>query len=722
MYLRFFTAGLFLVICLFPSHGESATAAGQRCTRVAPGVWRVRFGQPEELTPIKFQEHPPRLEAMEKLQPVGKIPIDPADIGFSTSGRGAALKVPMTENERFYGLGMNLRVFRLKGKKIVRVSDNQTTDLGDSHAPAPIYVSSRGYGVLVDTARCASFYFGNLSANRDSAADEKESRDRKIADGVEELYRPRGPGSMFVGVDVPAARGVDLFIFAGPDLRQAVQRYNLFSGGGFVPPMWGLGVWYRASAKLDQASVMNFLREFRERHIPCDVFGLEPGWHSGCYPCTFAWSKMFPDPDGLLGETKQLGYKLNLWEHAFTRGDSPLYKPLLSWSGDFKVWGGLTPDFATAEGRKIFSDYHAKNFVDKGVSGFKLDECDHQPLSSTPWSFPEHSRFPSGLDGEQMHLLFGPLYQRTISSIYRDRNQRTFGLVRSSGPLAAPLPFALYSDAYDHRDYVRAIATSGFAGVLWCPEIRAAGSVEELYRRLQTSVFSAVTQVDCWFLKNPVWKQINKELNNEDKFMDDWQRTEAVCRNLLELRMSLLPYLYSAYADYHNSGVPPTRALVMDYPDDPAVADLDDQYMFGPSLMVAPLFAGEKQRTVYLPKGDWYDFWTGEKHVGGRKIEVSKPVDQIPVFVKGGTLLPLAKPVEYVSLDTCFDIEVRVFGSAPKSFVLYEDDGTTFDFEKGRQNLWELSWDGKSGSVRKTSRFDGPTRYKIVGWKRAGEQ
>ena len=92
------------------------------------------------------------------------------------------------------------------------------------------------------------------------------------------------------------------------------------------------------------------------------------------------------------------------------------------------------------------------------------------------------------------------------------------------------------------------------------------GSLEELYRRLQTSVFSAVTQIDCWYLKNPVWKQINKDLNNSGKFMDHWEQTEAACRKLLQMRMRLLPYLYSAYAEYHDTGVPPARALVMDYP------------------------------------------------------------------------------------------------------------------------------------------------------------
>ena len=714
-------------LCLLPVFlvVSSMALAGTplQMEEVAPGVWRIRLGNPEKFTPMCFQEQVPRLKEITALEPCKQVPIKASAIGFKTNGRGIALELPLEPGEQLYGLGMNLKVFQLMGgKKTIRVSDDQGTVLGDSHAPVPFYVSTRGYGVYVDTARYASFYFGNLDAVRNAPVAPRPATGEKAAISTEELYRPREPGAKFVGVDVPSARGVDVYVFAGPDMRHAVQRYNLFCGGGCLPPMWGLGVWYRASTELGQKEVLNFLREFRQRHIPCDVFGLEPGWHSHAYSCSFVWSQQYPDPERLLRETRQQNYKLNLWEHAFTHPSSPLYKPLLPWSGDYKVWGGLVPDFATPEGRRIFADYHARTLVEKGVGGFKLDECDHQPLSAAPWSFPEQSVFPSGLDGEQMHLLIGPLYQRAMAAIYRDHNQRTLGLVRASGALAAPLPFGLYSDAYDHRDYVRAIATSGFAGILWCPEVRDMGSLEELYRRLQTSVFSAVTQVDCWYLKNPVWKQINKDLNNSGKFMDHWEQTEAACRKLLQMRMRLLPYLYSAYAEYHDTGVPPARALVMDYPQDPATWTVDDQYMLGPSLMVAPLFTGQKKRTVYLPEGNWYDFWTERKYPGRCRIEIEKPVDEIPVFVKEDSLLPLAEPVECVTPQTEFAVTIQVYGSKPRKIVLYEDDGVTFDFEKGRQNRIELRCEGQTGTTSKTGDYTGPSRYKITSWKRVPKQ
>ena len=132
---------------------EDQLRRGNRMEQTAPGTWRIRFGQPEKFTPTRFQEHPPCLKAIAALPPCARLPIRASAISFKTSGRGCALELPLEADEQLYGLGMNLKVFRLmNGKKTIRVSDDQRTDLGDSHAPVPFYVSTRGYGVFVDTS------------------------------------------------------------------------------------------------------------------------------------------------------------------------------------------------------------------------------------------------------------------------------------------------------------------------------------------------------------------------------------------------------------------------------------------------------------------------------------------------------------------------------------------------------------------------------------------
>ena len=689
---------------------------GYRMDQVAPGVWRIRFGVPEAFTPLTFRSAPIRTEGLAQLPAADRVPIRPADIRIRSQSRGCAIELPMTNEERIYGFGLNIKLFDMTDRRVfIRTSDGPESDLNDSHAPVPFYLSTAGYGVYVDTARFASFYTGNVAlADNES---QLSSSDHPIATSTEELYQARMLNTKTMVVDVPAAKGVDVYLFAGPTMKDAVCRYNLFSGGGCLPPLWGLGIVYRGAGSFSADDTVKLAKSFRDDHIPCDVWGLEPGWQSHSYSCSFTWDKeRFPQPDSFIRQMTGMGYHLSLWEHAFTHPSSPIYKDLLPHSGSYTVWGGLVPDFASAEARRIFGDYHEQTLVKKGIDTFKMDECDNQPQSPQPWSWPEVSTFPSGIDGEQMHALLPLLYQQTLWSALRKDDRRTYGLVRASHALASPLPFVIYSDAYDHREYVRAVAKSGFGGLLWTPEVRDAGTVEELYRRVESAVFSAQALVNAWYMKNPPWRQIDRDKSNRNELMPDQDQVTAGIRQLLELRMSLVPYLYSAFAEYHDSGIPPFRALVLDYPDDPNTRSVDNQFLVGPSLLVAPLFAGERKRSVYLPEGDWYDFRTHQKIAGRQRIEVAAEIGQIPVFVKSGSMIPVAKPVEHIDPDTCFSLTVQVFGKQRAPFVLYEDDGLTYDYEKGIRNRLTLRWDGRQGTVDRTGTYRGAKRYTVEGW------
>lgn len=691
--------------------------AGAKAEAVAPGIWRLRLGKPETFKPTQFRSEAIQTNGLKALGGSDALPKALDNVFFQTNGRGCVVELPMTKDEQIFGFGLNTKLFNMADRRVwIRPSDAPESDSNDSHAAVPFYVSTAGYGVYIDSARYVSFYVGNTAP----LAGEVRSADTvAVASNTTDLYRQRTLSAKTMVVDIPAAQGADVYIFEGPRLIQAIQRYNLFSGGGCVPPLWGLGVWYRGKGDFNADDCLKLGKEFRDKHIPCDVWGLEPGWQTQAYSCSFLWNKgRFPDPDAFIQQMRGMQYHMNAWEHVFTHPSSPIYAALKPYSGNFLVWNGLVPDFSIPEARRIFAEQQDQSLFSKGVESVKLDECDNQPASPTPWSFPECSTFPSGMDGEVMHNLIGPLYQQVMAGIPRKNNRRTFNSVRVSHALAAPLPFVIYSDSYDHRNYVRGIAKSGFGGLLWAPELRDADSVEELYRRVETLVFSAQTLVNCWYMKNPPWFQINRDKSNRDEAMPEQESVTAGVRQLFELRMSLLPYFYSAFAQYHAQGIPPFRAVVADYPDDSNTWKLDDEYMAGPSLLVAPLFAGEKSRSVYLPKGEWFDFWTGEKIEGGRRIDAAKPLEQIPVYVKNNTLLPMAKPLECVLPESCFDITVRVYGSKPDAFTLFEDDGVTFDFENGAQNRIKLTWSPeKNGETAKTGQYKGPARYKISEWK-----
>jgi len=671
---------------------------------VAPGVWKATLGIPEAQTPVRARQIGPALDAMRRLAEVSTPPL-PSPSG-SVGPRGVELRMPLDAGELMYGFGLQLLSFQQRNKKrTLRVNADPKVDSGDSHAPVPFYVTTRGYGVLVDTFRHATFYCGEAHPRPEHA----------VSPEVVEVNTPqtmrtrdRGQASRVL-IEIPRCAGVDVYLFAGPKLLTAVQRYNLYSGGGVLPPEWGLGFWYRPEMHLDAQQVLALGREFRANKIPCDVLGLEPGWQTHAYSCTFAWDKhRFPDPAQFIGSAGDLGFRVNLWEHAFTHPASPIFNDLLPHSGDIGVWNGLVPDFAGDPARRVFGDYHGRALIDLGISGFKLDECDNSDFTEG-WSFPDNSRFPSGVDGEQMHGQFGLRYQDAILQQFERRGKPTYSLARSSGALAAPYPFVLYSDLYDHRQFIRALVNAGFSGLLWCPEVRDATSEEDLIRRLQGVVFSPLAMVNAWYIRNPPWKQIEREQNNASRFSPGWESLQARCREIVSWRMQLLPYLRAAFAVYQRDGLPPFRALLMDYPDDPGLTEVDDQYLIGDRMVVAPLFAGELQRSAVLPKGGWHDFWTGAPVAGGSKFTISATTKKIPVYVKAGSVVPWGAISQHTAAPEARRLSARVYGDGHLAWSAPESVG-------GLRLIWEGA--RKRGSVQQNA--EARPAFQVTEWRHIG--
>jgi alpha-D-xyloside xylohydrolase len=706
-------SGLMLASPLMAGKSTETGLSAIEMKPLLPGIWRYTFGKPEKITPQRTRLNEPDENGLKLLPDVSEIPVDPVAV---LTQRGVLVRIPLKSDEYIYGLGLQLQSFQQRGlKKMLRVNADPIVDSGDSHAPVPFYVTTAGYGVLIDTARYATFYLGNKKKKPvipAKAANEKPGNDGWNA--LNGPYEKLGLGNdSEVMIEIPHAQGIDVYIFAGPSLKQVVQRYNLFSGGGALPPRWGLGFWYRVQSDFKQDEVSTMARYFRESRIPCDVLGLEPHWQTHAYSCTYVWDARFPDPAGMIRDLKNDHFRLNLWEHAFVHPTSPIYKDLVPWSGDYEVWEGLVPDFLTKEARSIYAGFHKKEHTDIGVSGYKADECDNSDFTGN-WSYPELSAFPSGADGEQMHCLIGTHYQETILGIFKKKNERTYGLVRSSGALASPYPFVLYSDLYVHKNFIHGVAQSGFSGILWTPEVRHAVSNEDLIRRLQSVVFSPLAMINAWYLKNAPWKQIERRANNEGRFAENWEELEAKCREIIQLRMKIIPVLHSAFVRYHREGIPPFRALVMDYPGDPAVRNISNQYLVGDNMLVAPVVEGEKRRKVYLPEGDWYDFWSSKKYQGKAEYTVGVPLDQIPVFVKSGTILPLAKPTLHTDDPESRKISAIAYGEKPESAFLYEDNGK---FDTGLKQV-KLSWDADNQKVILES--DGvysEDQYSLVDWK-----
>lgn len=564
---------------------------------------KITYGTPEEHIPSRYCKGFNYVET--------DIKYDISRISFKETARGCVLDLPLKFGEEVYGLGLQLKGFDHKNtKKTLRVNSDPVSNTGDSHAPVPFFVTTENYGIYFDTARYAEFHIGYSHIK-----DRPPIANNTTIATAEDLYNKAVlKEETVMSVEIPVSKGVDIYIIEGENITDVVAKYNMLSGGGCDVPQWGLGVLYRAYAKSTEDEIKKTADYFIEKDIPVDIIGLEPGWQSSSYSCSYVFDpERFPNYKETVKYLIDKGYHINLWEHAFVHPCSPIYKPLKQLSGDYEVWQGLIPDFSFEEAKDIFADHHRKELIDLGIDGFKLDECDNSDFVHS-WSFPNCTQFPSGMDGELYHSLFGTLYMQTILKALGDKS--TLSEVRSAGALSASYPFVLYSDLYDHTDFIRGTVNSGFSGILWTPEVRNAKSKKDLIRRLQSTVFSVQCLINAWYCEKYPWI----DLDCEDEV-----------RKLLKLRKKLVPMLKKAFKKYKKTGIPPVRALVMDYTDDKETYKIDDQYIFCDDLIVAPLTEKSDERKVYLPEGRFRDYWTKEPAPSGW---FTVTTENIPVYEK----------------------------------------------------------------------------------------
>lgn len=645
-------------------------------SEVAPGVWKAHVGQDQPLTLLSAVGISPRIAALEKL-PSAEFPLDQASIHAEVIDGKTYVRFPLRREEELYGLGLQFKTHNQRGRILnLHVDHYGGRDNGRTHAPVPFYVSSEGYGVLIDAARYLTVYAG--TAIRVAADDPPIVRDRN----TDKQWQAQ-PYSDAVEILVPAD-GVDLYVFGGKTMLEVVQRYNLYGGGGYLPPKWGLGFTQRVPTLYSDRDILREVGEFAAHDFPLDYIGVEPGWHSKSYPCTFEWdSTRFPDPAGFINQLAATGIRANLWMNPYVSPAGSLYAGIKPYAGSHTVWNGLVPDFTLEAPRQLYKAHFLQNHIGLGVSGYKIDEVD----GYDSWLWPDMATFPSGTSAEEMRQTYGLLVQKMTADWFKERNQRTYGLVRASNAGASSLPYVIYNDYYSHQDFITALINSSFIGVLWTPEVRASGSAEEWLRRMQSVCFSPMAMINAWADGTKPWS---------------FPEVEDQVRAVAQLRMQLLPYIYTAFARYQQEGIPPFRAMQL-VEGFPAHTKAPYQYLMGESILVAPMFSGEHSREVVLPGGKWYDFYTGEFVGEGETIEVHPGLDRIPLFVKDGGIIPLIpRRNQMPGPEEILPLEVRHYGLTAGSFELYDDDGVSFDYEQGRFSWSELfvsregnSWKGR---------------------------
>ena len=651
----------FLVMFLLAAVNSSAQS-NPEWKMIQPGVWKAVIGKPDAMTLLSIADARPNNEAMAKL-PSKSFPLPQGEISMTVVDHKTYLRFPLEKGEQLYGFGLNFKNVNQRGKIFnLHVDHYDGQDNGRTHAPVPFYVSSNGYGVLIDAARYITVYAG--SGVRTDTKNPPELMDRNT-----NKKWSAHPYSDAVEILVPAD-GASVYVFEGPTPMQAVQRYNLMNGGGYLPPKWGLGFTQRVPTLYSQSDILKEVQQFKEHAFPLDFIGVEPGWQSMAYPCTFEWDKTrFPAPQAFIDSLSRQGIRANLWLNPYVSPVGTLYPKLKPLSGSHTVWNGIVPDITIPKTQQILKEHFFKQHLQLGVSGYKMDETD----GFDSWLWPDVASFPSGFSAEQMRQIYGLKMQQMTATWFREMNKRTFGLTRASNAGSSGMPYVIYNDYYDHKDFITALVNSSFAGVLWTPEVRASKTAEEWVRRIQSVCFSPMAMLNAWADGTKPWS---------------FPEVEKAVRDVAQLRMQLLPYIYNCFAQYHFEGKPPFRAMQL---VDGFRFSTKDQYMMGDHILVAPMFAGEKTRTVYFPEGKWYDFYTGEYVAENQALVITASLEKIPLFVREGGIIPMVPPHFHApSPGEKLALEIRHYGKIPASAELYDDDGISFDYEKGVNSKTQL--------------------------------
>jgi alpha-glucosidase len=515
---------------------------------------------------------------------------------------------------------------------------------------------------------------------------------------------------------------LDYYVFTGGAERSpaAVLRdYTALTGRGALPPLWALGYQQSRWSYMTQEKVLDIAHELRKRRIPADVLYLDIDHMDGFR--VFTWHpKAFPDPKRMLAQLHDDGF------HAVTivdpgvkfERDYPIYRSgheqgLYVRNADGselheKVWPGVCafPDFTLPAARAWFGSLY-KPALELGVDGFWNDMNEPGVFAAAGFDRPEIS--------------LGP--------------QKTFPLAARHAGDGIPGTHAQYHNVYgmqmarasfeglrglrpDRRPFV--LTRAGFAGVqryaaVWTGDNSPTWSHLALTIPMLTNLsISGVPFVGAdvgGFMGSPSaelnarWLQaaaltpyFRTHSNDVSAAREPWAfgaEYEAINRRTIELRYQLLPYLYTLFADNEQSGIPPMRPLWFAYPGDTRASLVDDQFLLGGDLLVAPVLQeGQTSREVYFPKGDaWIDWWDGTRHAAGTQAKVAAPLDRLPLFIRAGASIPAAPVVQHTALMKNAPLTFVVALGADGSSHVFQDAGDGYGYRKGAARTIHITQD-----------------------------
>ncbi len=521
-------------------------------------------------------------------------------------------------DEAFFGFGESFSPGNKRGEeKLIWAINPLGASTIKSYKNIPFFMSNAGYGLYLNSAKKSLFdmnsYF--FKAHTISSFDDQ----------------------------------LDLFFLYGPSYPRLLQSYSRLTGPCLhVPPKWSFGVWMGRNCYRSRAEIEDTCRELRQRQLPCDVLHLDWDYtRLATHGFDFIFDEArFPDPAGMMAEMQKQGYRLSLWQLPYLNKGTPVYDFCLE-----KGYFSAPPPGKTREGDPVgvldFSNPEAvawyqqqlRALLQAGVAVIKTDfgeNADEDYLYKT-------------VDGAEMHNLYPLLYNQAAYEVCEEvhgKEALVWGRSAFSGGQRYPLYWGGDSDSDYHGlyDTLRGGLSLGLTGFpFWSHDVGGyfGRPDEDVYIRwVQLGMLSSHVRFHGTTPREP------------------WHYGETaveVYRHYAAIRYSLIEYLYTEAHHAAESCQPMMRHLVLDFPGDPTVQAIDDQYMLGRSLLVAGVFDTKPCRRLYLPKGRWLDWHTEEILEGGRWLDYPVPLTVLPLFVRFGSILPLVEPKNHVdeTPDTC---------------------------------------------------------------------
>jgi len=526
-----------------------------------------------------------------------------------------------------------------------------------------------------------------------------------------------------------AGQELDYYFVYGKNQDEVIAGYRRLTGKSTIPPKWAMGLWQSRERYKTQEEILNTMKEFRARRIPLDNIVLDWSyWKQDQWGSQEFDASRFPSPDSMirvLHDNYHSHFMISVWPK-FYEGiaaykafdeNSWLYRRNIADSQRDWIGKGFVSTFYDAfnpGARKGFWDLLNKKLYNKGIDAWWMDASEPDILSNVSPEKRKEQMTPLALGPAAEYLNAYPLMN--AKGIYEgqratDPDKRVFILTRSAFAGSQRYAAAIWSGDIaarwtDMKDQIAAGINFSLSGIpYWTMDI-GGFAVEHRYEEAKGEA------LEEWREQMTRWYQFGAfcplfRVHGQFPFREIFNvapEGHPACQSMLyydKLRYRMLPYLYSLCGMVWRNDYTMMRGLVMDFGKDSTVYNIADEYMLGPSLLVAPVSTYKaRQREVYLPAGQgWYDLYTGGFADGGQRITARAPYEHMPVYVREGTILPMGPDLQYTDQRRADTITLYVYTGRDAGFTLYEDEGTNYNYEKGRFATIPFRYDQAAGTL-----------------------